>query len=107
VEESAEFPAAPASCVNTPQKIAMSPTAWGGAGESARTTTRIVGGEVGTRPNSTMAGGSQTSQGQWRQVRPQGQLSPFQRADAKRRADGEPLAVIAKSYAVSVSMISR
>jgi hypothetical protein len=32
----------------------------------------------------------------------------LQKAEAiKRRAAGEPLAVIAKSYAVSVSMISR
>jgi DNA invertase Pin-like site-specific DNA recombinase len=35
-------------------------------------------------------------------------LNDFQRAEAlKRRAAGEPLAVIAASYAVSVSMISR
>jgi DNA invertase Pin-like site-specific DNA recombinase len=35
-------------------------------------------------------------------------LSAFQKAEAiKRRDAGEPLAVIAKSYAVSVSMISR
>jgi DNA invertase Pin-like site-specific DNA recombinase len=35
-------------------------------------------------------------------------LSPFQRAEAlKRRAAGETLASIAKSYAVDVSMISR
>ncbi len=35
-------------------------------------------------------------------------LSPFQRAEAiKRRADGETLATIAKSYAVDVSTISR
>ena len=35
-------------------------------------------------------------------------LSPFQRAEAiKRRAAGETLASIAKSYAVNISMISR
>jgi DNA invertase Pin-like site-specific DNA recombinase len=35
-------------------------------------------------------------------------LSPHQRAEAiKRRADGEKLADIAKSYAVDISMISR
>jgi DNA invertase Pin-like site-specific DNA recombinase len=35
-------------------------------------------------------------------------LSPFQRAEAlKRRAAGETLASIAKSYAVDISMISR
>jgi DNA invertase Pin-like site-specific DNA recombinase len=35
-------------------------------------------------------------------------LSPFQRSEAlQRRAAGEPLATIAKSYAVSASMISR
>ena len=35
-------------------------------------------------------------------------LSPFQRAEAlKRRAAGETLAVIARSYAVDISMISR
>jgi hypothetical protein len=35
-------------------------------------------------------------------------LSPFQRQEAlKRRAAGETLASIAKSYAVDVSMISR
>ena len=35
-------------------------------------------------------------------------LSPYQRAEAlKRRAAGEPLASIAKSYAVDISMISR
>lgn len=35
-------------------------------------------------------------------------LSPFQRAEAvKRRAAGETLATIAKSYAVDISMISR
>jgi DNA invertase Pin-like site-specific DNA recombinase len=35
-------------------------------------------------------------------------LSAFQRLEALRhRAEGEPLAAIAKSYAVSVSMISR
>ena len=35
-------------------------------------------------------------------------LSPYQRAEAiKRRAAGETLACIAKSYAVDVSMISR
>jgi len=35
-------------------------------------------------------------------------LSAFQRSEAiKRRAAGEPLAEIVKSYAVSMSMISR
>jgi hypothetical protein len=35
-------------------------------------------------------------------------LSPYQRAEAlKRRAAGETLASIAKSYAVDISMISR
>jgi DNA invertase Pin-like site-specific DNA recombinase len=35
-------------------------------------------------------------------------LSPYQRAEAlKRRADGETLTAIARSYAVSVSMVSR
>jgi hypothetical protein len=35
-------------------------------------------------------------------------LSPFQRTEAlKRRAAGETLAEIAKSYAVDISMISR
>jgi len=35
-------------------------------------------------------------------------LSPFQRSEAlKRRAEGETLAEIAKSYAVDISTISR
>jgi hypothetical protein len=35
-------------------------------------------------------------------------LSPFQRAEAvRRRAAGETLASIARSYAVDISMISR
>ena len=35
-------------------------------------------------------------------------LSPYQRAEAiRRRADGETLASIAKSYGVAISMISR
>jgi hypothetical protein len=35
-------------------------------------------------------------------------LSPYQRAEAlKRRASGETLASIARSYAVDISMISR
>ncbi|HKD28998.1 MAG TPA: helix-turn-helix domain-containing protein [Xanthobacteraceae bacterium] len=35
-------------------------------------------------------------------------LSPFQRAEAvRRRADGETLAAIAKSYAIDVSTVSR
>jgi hypothetical protein len=42
-----------------------------------------------------------------RQVRPP-KLSPYQRAEAlKRRAAGETLASIARSYAVDLSMISR
>ena len=45
---------------------------------------------------------------QWRQVRPQAQVDPLQRDEAlKRRAAGDTLMAIARSYAVDVSTISR
>lgn len=41
-------------------------------------------------------------------VRRKPKLSDYQRQEVlKRRAEGEPLAEIAKSYAVDISMISR
>jgi hypothetical protein len=56
----------------------------------------------------THRGWPQASHGEGHQVRPQPKLSDYQRQEAiKRRAEGETLASIAKSYAVDVSMISR